>query len=300
MPRIARLKVKEGPAIYHLISRTVLDGFVLGDVEKDFLLDLIKRLSKIYFAEVLGFAIMGNHFHLLVRMHTGDKANEKEIKKRLKIYYGKDTRSEVDDKEQLMELKKKWVNLSEYMREVKQVFARFYNKRHGRRGFFWSERFKSLIVDEGETLVNCLAYIDLNPVRAGLVKKPEQYKWCSLGYHVKLKNKGNFLSLNFGLKKPGVKNKQDRLKYYREFVAEKGGIGGKKKTGKQGLELKEVDRFRNRTRYFSDSGVIGSKEFVSSMNNQFKGHFTSKHEKRPKAVKGLEGVFSLKRLSEKI
>jgi putative transposase len=45
----------------------------------------------------------------------------------------------------------------------------YYNRRHNRRGFFWSARFKSLIVDNDETLINCLAYIDLNPVRAGIV-----------------------------------------------------------------------------------------------------------------------------------
>jgi len=62
MPRIARLIVKEEEAVYHVMSRTALDGYVIGDVEKDFLLNLIKRLSKVYFAEVLGFCLMGNHF----------------------------------------------------------------------------------------------------------------------------------------------------------------------------------------------------------------------------------------------
>jgi len=55
MPRIARLIVKEEEAVYHIMSRTALDGYVMGDVEKDFLLYLIKRLSSVYFAEVLGF-----------------------------------------------------------------------------------------------------------------------------------------------------------------------------------------------------------------------------------------------------
>jgi len=62
MPRIARLVVKGEPAVYHVISRTALDGFVLGDIEKDFLLKLIKRLSSVYFSEVLGFCVMGNPF----------------------------------------------------------------------------------------------------------------------------------------------------------------------------------------------------------------------------------------------
>ena len=79
MPRIARLKVKGEPAVYHVISRTALDGFVLGDVEKEYLLNLIRRLSKVYFTEVLGFCLMGNHFHLLVRMHPGGDFGNEEI-----------------------------------------------------------------------------------------------------------------------------------------------------------------------------------------------------------------------------
>ena len=62
MPRTARIIVKGEPAVYHVISRTTLDGFVLGDVEKEYLFDLFKKLSAVYFAEVLGFCITGNHF----------------------------------------------------------------------------------------------------------------------------------------------------------------------------------------------------------------------------------------------
>ena len=60
MPRIARLKVSGEPTVYHVMSRTALDGFVLGNVEKDFLLKLMKRLSELYFAEIIGFCIMRN------------------------------------------------------------------------------------------------------------------------------------------------------------------------------------------------------------------------------------------------
>ena len=64
------------------------------------------------------------------------------------------------------------------------------------------------------------------------------------------------------------------------------------------FELSRNDRFRYRTRYFTDSGVIGSKEFVSETYLRFKHHFNSKNEKKPKPVKGLSGIYSLKRLSE--
>ena len=83
------------------------------------------------------------------------------------------------------------------MREIKVGFARFYNRRHNRRGYFWGDRFKSVIVDKGETLVNCLAYIDLNPLRAGLGDRPENDRWNSLGYPVQTNNQDNFLATDF-------------------------------------------------------------------------------------------------------
>ena len=71
----------------------------------------------------------------------------------------------------------------------------------GSRAWWW---------ENGETLINCLAYIDLNPVRAGLVKRPEDYRRRSIGYHIQSGNKGNLLSLDFGLKEFGVLSAKKR------------------------------------------------------------------------------------------
>jgi hypothetical protein len=73
-----------------------------------------------------------------------------------------------------------------------------------------------------------------------------------------------------------------------------------KKESKREFELRRSDRFRYRTRYFTDSGIIGSKDFVSKTHIRFKHHFNTKDEKKPKPVKGLSGIYSLKRLSEAI
>jgi putative transposase len=64
------------------------------------------------------------------------------------------------------------------------------------------------------------------------------------------------------------------------------------------FELSKSDCFRYRTRYFTDSGIIGSKKFVSKTYMLFKHLFHSKNEKKAKPVKGLPGMYSLKRLSE--
>ena len=90
--------------------------------------------------------------------------------------------------------------VSEFVGEIKVGFARYYNKRHNRRGYFWGDRLKHVIVDKGETLINCQPYIDLNPLRAGIVNRPEDYRRNSLGYHVHTSNRDNFLSTDFGLK----------------------------------------------------------------------------------------------------
>ena len=109
------------------------------------------------------------------------------------------------------------------------------------------------------------------------------------------------------------KEKLNKWGQYRRYVYEAGAIprsDGKsnqvidpkvvKKERKKGFAITRTDRFLHRTRYFTDSGVIGSKEFVSATYQQFRHLFQSKKEKVPKPVKGLTGMYSLKRLSEAI
>jgi putative transposase len=308
MPRTSRMIIADEKAVYHVMSRTALDGFPLKDVEKDFMLDLIKKFSSLYFTEILGFCLMGNHFHLLVKMFPENRFTDEDIQKRFKMFY-EDSRAFA--KSQIPYLRAKLSSLSEFMREIKVGFARYYNRRHHRRGYFWGDRFKSVIVEKGETLINCLAYIDLNPLRAGLVYRPEEYRWNSLGYHVQTGNKDNFLSTDFGLKEFNVKSKKERVRRYRRYVYEAGAVNqpekgkvkvidGKvlEKERKREFELCRSDRFRYRTRYFTDAGIIGSKKFVSANYQRFKHLFYSKHEKKPRPIKGLEGMYSLKRLSE--
>jgi REP element-mobilizing transposase RayT len=292
------------------MSRTALDGFPLKDIEKDFMLDLIKRFSALYFTKILGLCIMGNHFHLLVKMIPENEFSDDDIQKRFEAFYG-DRREFAEG--QIPYWREKLSSLSEFMREIKVGFARYYNRRHNRRGYFWGDRFKSVIVDKGETLVNCLAYVDLNPLRAGIVDRPEDYRWNSLGYHLQTENKDKFLSTDFGLKEFRVKSKKERIRRYRRYVYEAGALNrpDKMQAGvidpkvvakerKKGFEISRISRFRYRTRYFTDSGVIGSKKFVAENYQRFKHLFYSKNEKKPKPIKGLEGMFSLKRLSEVI
>jgi putative transposase len=308
MPRMRRMVIGDETTVYHVMSRTALDGFPLGDVEKDFMLDLIRRYATLYLVEIIGFCLMGNHFHILVKMIPEYKFSDEDIKNRYLGFYDDDR---VFNDGLIPSLRMKLSSLSEFVREIKVGFARYYNRRHNRRGYFWGDRFKSVIVEKGETLINCLAYIDLNPLRAGLVKRPEEYRWNSLGYHVQTNNRDKFLSTDFGLKEFNVKSKKERVRRYRRYVYEAGAINRPDKMQpkviddkvftkerKKEFEMSRINRFRYRTRYFTDSGIIGSREFVAANYRRFKNLFKSNHEKKPKPIKGLDGIYSLKRLTE--
>ena len=125
-----------------------------------------------------------------------------------------------------------------------------------------------------------------------------------MGYHVQTKNKDEFLSLDFGLKEFNVLDARERFRRYRRFVYEKASKGHQipektmNKERKREFTLSKINWFTHRTRYFTDSGIIGTQEFVSKNYRRFKHLFMSQKEKKPKPIKGLSGIYSFKRLSE--
>ena len=86
MSRIPRFLKSDTSTIYYVISRTALTGYPLSDIGKDVLLGLIKKFSRFYVVDVLGFALMGNHFHLAVRMHSTSDIPDDEIRKRMEAW----------------------------------------------------------------------------------------------------------------------------------------------------------------------------------------------------------------------
>ena len=293
------------PTAYHVISRTALDGYPIGDAEKDYFVELIRKFGALYFVDILGFCCMSDHFHLLVRMLPDTDFSDADIKNRLREYYGKE---HILKDGQIPYFRQKWSSLSEFIREIKLGFTRFYNRQYNRQGYFWGDRFKSVVVENGDTLINCLAYIDLNPIRAGLVERPEAYRWNSIGHHVQAGKKDNFLSLDFGLKEFGKMNASERFRRYRRFLYEAGAIDRGKGTTidektvaaerNKDFNLARTRRFLYRTRYFTDSGIIGTRDFVRLTYNRVKEKYDAKREKTPKPISGLGGIYSLKRLTE--
>jgi REP element-mobilizing transposase RayT len=131
MPRIPRLLVSELPTVYHVISRTALPGLPFDGSDKDRLQWLIHHFSRIYFTEILGFCLMDNHFHLLVRMFPENHADEFSLRERFKLAHGAKA---VFSPQKIPDLRLKWSSLSEFVKEIKQSFSRYYNKRMGAEG----------------------------------------------------------------------------------------------------------------------------------------------------------------------
>ena len=69
--------------------------------------------------------------------------------------------------------------ISRWMQQVEGEFAQWYNRRKKRSGGFWEGRYHSTMIEEGQHLWHCMVYIELNMVRAGVVRHPGEWRWCS-------------------------------------------------------------------------------------------------------------------------
>ena len=90
-------------------------------------------------------------------------------------------------------------DLSEFMKSLLERFTKWFNRRHSRSGHLWEDRFKSVIVESGTAARTISAYIDLNPVRAGMVEDPADYRWSSYGEAIGGGKKGNGKKAREGL-----------------------------------------------------------------------------------------------------
>lgn len=288
MARTKRLKVIGDNAYYHIISRTVGKEFYLGDREKDKLLQLIFIYSRLYFVKVIGYCIMDNHFHLLIKMLNDSYYSDQDILERLSEFYNRD---KWQFENQIGFYRKKLGDLSEYIKSIKNSFSRWFNKTNNRTGYFWGDRFKSVLVEEGASLLNMLIYIDLNPLRAGIVKKPEDYRWSSISYRM-LGKKDDILSFD------GIyEENTDGLKSYLDTLYMSGVYKNLDDIdlSKSNTKLSEKTIFMRRLRYMTEGLVIGSKSFIRDIYLRFDEYINKKERKAHNT--GLSNqIFTLRRV----
>ncbi len=307
--RSGRIKLTTA-ATYHVMSRASEHRFILGDAEKSYLHNLMRRLETFTGCEVRTYVFLDNHFHILLHVPLRVELCDEEVKRRVKVLYGRKKfaimernwemwteKGRADKvKAQLDGFRARMYDLSEFLKTFKQRFAVFYNANHNRHaaGTLWTDRFKSVLVEESESAqVTVAAYIDLNPVRAGIVQDPKEYRWS--GYGEALGRGGRALD---GLCKmfAGMDlNKGRALARYRQSLYYEGVrklnefTGAVSKPGfardvtdkvlDEGGELSVAQLLHCRVRYLTDGVIIGGKDFVEKMLNEH-ARFSALRRKR--------------------
>jgi putative transposase len=152
-------------------------------------------------------------------------------------------------------------NLSTGMRQLNGVYTQMYNRRHGRSGHIFQGRYKAILVDKDNYLLELCRYIVLNPIRAKLVEQPEHWKWSSYAATAGLKKTPEYLTVDWLLGVFGNDRKTPQ-KQYRNFVKE--GINRKSPLGElQGQILLGEDSFVEK---FKD--LLGNKEAIKEIPRQ--------------------------------
>ena len=329
------------PVLYHVHSRVVDRRFVLGTEEKEKFRTLMRMQENFTGCRAISYCLMDNHFHLLLEvppMANGGISDE-ELLKRLSAIYGEafvavvaqelvDARtavytSETGMTEAVAAIHKRFTyrmqDLAEFMKGLLQRFSQWFNRAHSRSGTLWEDRFKSVIVEDGVAARTISAYIDLNPVRAGMVADPADYRWSSYGEAVGGGNKGNGKKAREGLVRAyfcdqgvgfdaGKWEEVSRL-YRRMMGLAIGRKPGHAEVSKSAKELGQTTKntaellesednetalkdlgmakmLRCRIRYFSAGAVIGSKEFVNEAFASARDRFGPKRKDGARKMKG--------------
>jgi multimeric flavodoxin WrbA len=246
---------------------------------------------------------MTNHLHLLLMVPEKCEIAEKEVLKRINGLYGRVRAASVamqlrdlrEDKREdeadalLQSYTYRMNDLSQFMKMVMQRFTMSYNRRHNRRGHLWEQRFKSILVEGKRDAISTMAaYIDLNPVRAGIVKDPKAYRFCGYGEAVGgnsearkgmkhlcriLGHEGNWSSNSGIYRKHLFMQANDHTKggqaIDREKIQEVLDKGGK---------LSKAELLHCKVRYLSDGVVLGGKAFVDDIFQKHREQFGVKRK----------------------
>lgn len=309
-----RLVVNDIDAVYHVMSRTACQAFLFGDEEKEVFTAMMRQQARFAGIEILTFCIMNNHFHLLLRIPANTNISDDTLLARYTDYYGesKTPQSTFSVNELKAALKEngpdaeyarkrihdRMGNLSAFMRELKQRFSIWYNSKHGNHGTIWAARFKSLLVENTpEALTKVAAYIDLNPIRAGIVDDPKDYRWCGYAESIagiKIAQSGIQSLFN------GMRNFKESVLSYRLILFGKGystkgnetkdrGRISEEKLNhiiKNGAALPINEMLRARIRYFSDGMALGSRDFIETLFQKNRQLFGQNRNQGGRKLKG--------------
>ncbi len=290
--RIKRSEV----SCYHCMSRTIQGRYLFHEVEKAVLRKMIYQVARFCGVRVLAYCVMSNHFHVLLETPGVDAVaalDDAELLKRYEALYGTElctyrpmsveaAAACLAEGGPSAERFRAWLrsrmgDISAYMRTLKLRFSIWYNRESGGFGTLWSGRFKSVLVEgAGMPLLAVAQYIDLNPVRAGLVKDPRDYRFCSyadarLGNAYALEGQARVMKRLGGSPEECIRNYQQTLK------------------SKLGNDINKTEAMLSPGRSFCDGRILGSSKFVLSLAGWY-GKLMGRR-RDPSAVATGKGLF---------
>ena len=321
-------------AYYHCISRVVDRRFAFGPEEKERFVRMMRAYEGFCQVRVLSYCVMSNHFHIMVevkRRPADQTFTDEWLLQQASLIYSKvavhmlkealHTFRRQGHHEAAEELREKYLtrmwDVSQFMKELKQRFSLWFNKRESRKGTLWEERFTSVLL-EGElaTLSVMSAYIDLNPVRAGIVQDPKDYRWCSYAEAVAGARKAisGLATVTAehrvhekhlpGRPPAGSSSPSKVLADYRVWLFGQGeevrdGHGPGSQIVRKGFSREATDEVRSRkgqltlaetlrcrVRYFSRGAALGSRTFVDEFFEARRDRFGSRRKHGAKPMRG--------------
>ena len=322
--RRRRLKAPEyfEHATYHCVSRVVDRQFVLQEAEREQFIRYMRLYERLYGLEVITFCVMSDHFHILVRVPArpatlpGDEVLVALVRDAhgtgpagtLASWLaswreqGNDAAAEVERERWFRQM---W-DVSQFMKVLKQRFTQWFNRRQPvrRKGTLWEERFHSVLVESGEALQAMAAYIDLNPLRAGMVDDPKDYRWCGYGEACAMEGRARRALLRAAqAADPTRDGTFDTLAWYREQLFGRGferhnELGQVVKRGFTEEEIEKVrsergqlprhEYLRLRIRYFTDGLILGSAAFVETIFQARREWFGQRRRTAARRLAGLD------------
>ena len=190
---------------YHCVNRCVRRAFLCGEDRhtgrdyshrRGWIADRIQQLAGVFAIDVAAYAVMSNHFHVVVRIdrERAEGWDTQEILERwTRLFQGprlvqrylKDPDSLDTNEQQTLKTlvetyRQRLYDLSWYMRALNEHIARQANAEDGVTGRFWEGRFKSQALLDEAALLAVMAYVDLNPIRAGIADTPEQAEYTAI------------------------------------------------------------------------------------------------------------------------
>ncbi len=302
MPRTARHKSSEA-ASYHLMTRVAGSPrfFPLqSPLARGKLTETIRFYVSAYRCRMFAFEILDNHYHLIVHFEKFRDLTPLQLEQAAASLYGKRWKTKTTnwDCRRWRSLNQRLFDVSALMQHINGEYAKWFNREHGRRGHLWGGRFKNPQLTDLYATQECLLYVELNALRAGLVTRPEQ--WEAGSAHWRAKGQGDSFLAPLQELFPATQQ-HSSFEIYRARLYSRGGVTARDNPATILAELPCQEQegglrpglFRSRIRFFTDGVVIGSRAAVSDAIDGFRRQGLYRRRKHP--ISQLEGqLFTLR------